>query len=107
MGQPHKHAELIKAWADGAEIQVKGGGHFTDDPIWMDIEHPSWRDGIDYRIKPKTIKYRNFLWSPQLSFIPNKKVVCVCSKQEHEEYPRDRWVGFVKWLGDWQEAEVE
>ena len=26
---------------------------------------------------------------------------------KHEEYPRDRWVGFIKWLGDWQEAEVE
>ena len=21
MGKPHKHADLIKAWADGAEIQ--------------------------------------------------------------------------------------
>lgn len=24
---PHKHAELIKAWADGAEIEVKMGGY--------------------------------------------------------------------------------
>ena len=47
--KPHKHAELIKAWADGAEIQIRGNGN-------------SWHDCIDglltfskdyqYRIKP-------------------------------------------------------
>ena len=30
MGQPHKHAEVIKAWADGAEIQVNLLGSWED-----------------------------------------------------------------------------
>ena len=46
----HKHAELIKAWADGAKIQVK----YTDDPDhWEDRDHPIWHPEAQYRIKPE------------------------------------------------------
>ena len=34
MNKPHKHAEVIKAWADGAEIE------------WRENEHGDWR--VDY-----------------------------------------------------------
>ncbi len=47
-----KHAELIKAWADGAEIERdydNGNDNIGD---W-EVEHnPSWRDDMTYRIKP-------------------------------------------------------
>jgi len=50
MKTPHKHAELIKAWADGAEIEEqhlkKDWAPFTDGH-WM--ESDSW----NYRIKPE------------------------------------------------------
>ena len=46
---PHKHAELIKAWADGAEIETKNenvvGG-------WVSQGKPEWHDDWEYRIKP-------------------------------------------------------
>lgn len=45
---PHKHAELIKAWADGAEIQCKILG--TEG--WANIDLPAWSEGLAYRIKP-------------------------------------------------------
>lgn len=48
MGKPHKHAELIKAWADGAEIQVR-----TGENKWEDTKLPAWYDDFHYRIKPK------------------------------------------------------
>ena len=46
--KPHKHAELIKAWADGAEIQLQNsiGG-------WMDEKYPAWNLTAVYRIKPE------------------------------------------------------
>ena len=44
---PHKHAELIKAWADGAQIQYKSLGS------WYDIYQPDWRSEGEYRIKPQ------------------------------------------------------
>ena len=46
--KPHKHAELIKAWADGAEIQECVGPD-----QWWDDENPSWHQDVAYRIKPQ------------------------------------------------------
>lgn len=46
MNKPHVHAELIKAWADGAEIQALRSGK------WVDLKDPCWYDSIEYRIKP-------------------------------------------------------
>jgi hypothetical protein len=43
---PRKHAELIKAWADGAEIQVLECGY------WHDCPAPVWNEKIVYRLKP-------------------------------------------------------
>jgi hypothetical protein len=46
----HKHAELIKAWADGAEIQYRP----TWNSEWFDcIDDPKWSPDFEYRIKPK------------------------------------------------------
>lgn len=49
MKKPHKHAELIKAWADGADIE-----HFSvPAQIWMYTAHPAWNEDNNYRIKPE------------------------------------------------------
>lgn len=45
---PHKHAELIKQWADGASIQIK----MPDG--WRDVNGlPWWSTQCDYRVKPE------------------------------------------------------
>ena len=51
MNTPHKYAALIKAWADGAEIQYlhSESGY----PDWITITHPNWSGDGDYRIKPE------------------------------------------------------
>jgi len=46
--KPHKHAELIKAWADGAEIQYNHWGS-----AWKDSTSPTWDKNFQYRIKPE------------------------------------------------------
>lgn len=99
MGQPHKYAELIKAWADGAEIQsrVLHGKWVTCKPAW------SIDPQIEYRIKPKEIRYRNFLWKSEYC---DKEVVSVVTEEENKKDPRCDWGGFITWLGDWQEVEV-
>jgi len=55
---PHKHAELIKAWADGAEIEARQG----DGTTWVTVDSPSWSIHGTYRIKPepKPDVVRNF-----------------------------------------------
>lgn len=48
MNKKHKHAELIKAWADGAEIES-----WSSDDGWRLDSSPSWSSFIQYRIKPE------------------------------------------------------
>jgi len=50
MGTPHKHAEIIKAWADGAEIQYRT----SHDYPWTNTgNNLGWYDLTEYRIKPE------------------------------------------------------
>lgn len=48
MKTPHKHAEFIKAWADGAEIQMRSA-----DGRWYNNSQPGWSPHMEYRIKPE------------------------------------------------------
>ncbi len=56
--KPHKHAELIKAWADGAEIQYR----LSPEEEWKDMGSPLWWDCNEYRIKPKQPVVR-WMWA--------------------------------------------
>jgi hypothetical protein len=47
--KPHKHAALIKAWADGAKIEYKSIG-FNN--TWKPTTTPLWGENDEYRIKP-------------------------------------------------------
>ena len=44
----HKHADLIHAWADGAQIQWK-----NRNGQWEDMGEPLWNENHEYRIKPE------------------------------------------------------
>jgi hypothetical protein len=58
----HKHAELIKAWADGAQIQFRNRYEEWDDAI-----KPSWDNDTEYRIKPEEKKpVVRWLWAKQV-----------------------------------------
>ena len=55
--KPHKHAEFIKAWAEGKEVQWK-----TPSGGWLDVgEYPGWMNNQTYRIKPAE-KVVRWLW---------------------------------------------
>lgn len=51
----HKHAELIKAWADGATIEYKFFICENEWSDWLLMQDGSWTDSDEYqyRIKPK------------------------------------------------------
>lgn len=52
--KPRKHAEIIKAWADGAVIQYR-----EHNGSWSDVRrnNPCWGDDDEYRIKPDKQDY--------------------------------------------------
>lgn len=49
MNKPHKHAEVIKAWADGAEIEV----FYSHSLKWQPVTCPTWCPSTEYRVKPE------------------------------------------------------
>jgi hypothetical protein len=44
--KPHKHAALIHAWADGAEIEF-----LTEGGIWLEACNPNWNEFTVYRLR--------------------------------------------------------
>jgi len=62
----HKHAELIKKWADGAQIQRKQG------EFWFDSYSPTWDNEFEYRIKLE--EKADFAISARVNFSQSKDI---------------------------------
>lgn len=88
-----KHCDIIKKWADGAEVQ------FYHDGKWSDILFPTFNDTVRYRIKPEIIRvalHRNgtdsviaIMWHDKFKF------------NEIEKYDT-----FIRWLTEEIEYEM-
>lgn len=48
---PRKHADIIKAWADGHQVEVHDGTRWTPAPM------PVWHSEQEYRIKPPVLAF--------------------------------------------------
>ena len=75
MKTPHKHAELIIAWANGAEIETR----YSALHEWYLVTHPVWKEGCVYRIKPEpkpdVVELHNVvIWGRTSTTIPNIKL---------------------------------
>lgn len=53
----HKHADLIHAWADGAEIEWRSKQYTSKK--WYPNNSPNWDDDDEYRLKQKPDVVRN------------------------------------------------
>lgn len=64
---PRKHAELIKAWADGAEIEF----YSSSNECWIGSARPDWLDSYEYRVKPEAPVSRWLnVYDPMLDHMP-------------------------------------
>ena len=93
----HKHAEFIKAWVDGENVQCFADG------LWSAVVGLRAFDYFnEFRIKPKTHTYRVALMAKPDG---NGFVAIAANSQEQEEdYFKSQ--GFVRWLTDRIEYEV-
>ena len=81
MGQPHKHAEVIKAWADGEPIEVQVGED------WNKVTNPLFLINSVYRVKPKNIIVnRNVSYQPTFGVT---RTLAVTNEQCNIEYTFD------------------
>ena len=98
MGQRHRHADVIIAWAEGKDVQV---WDFTQNE-WGDVttESPTWCEGWKYRIKPPTKKCRVALFESDTSIYYTSTAD---TPEDANSYEKGRC--FVRWLTDWIEYE--
>lgn len=96
--KPHVHAEVIKQWADGKQIQVVThvGG------CWQDADAPRWCPNHCYRVKPETLKYRVALMHDRDDYTSWTRSAHTNHLAELAESDLD----FARWLTDWVEVEV-
>lgn len=55
MGTPHKHRDVIIAWANGEEVEYLNLGG------WVLAKTPSFHESLDWRIKPKRVKKEGWI----------------------------------------------
>ena len=91
MGQRHKHADVIIAWAEGKDVQV------WDDEVkrWWGVINPSFYEDRKYRIKPPAKKYRVAL------FNDNRNIYTSSADTPEDAEFYEKAIGFVRWLTDW------
>ncbi len=95
MSKRHKHADLIIAWAKGAEIQTK-----NYNGTWASVV-PHWYENEEYRIKPKTrIEQRRIA---VLSY-EDKEIL---STVHYDFEGSEKQSNFVRWATDIIEVELK
>ena len=99
MTTPHKWADVIKAWADGKEVQC---AHRRAPEEWISAHLPNfYSEHFIWRIKPETVKYRRYLWEDAGGI----RVYTAHGESQVFDFPYRP--GFIRWIDhDWQEVEV-
>jgi hypothetical protein len=73
--KPHRHAELIKAWADGAEIE-QACRNGIGEILWYPFKG-DWQEHYEYRIKsepkPNVVKYITATVGDSIYRVTNEK----------------------------------
>lgn len=111
MNKPHKYADVIKAWADGKDIQ------YSSEPLGK-IEWKDWKDYMYrnpffpdeqelWRIKPEVLRYRLALMI-KYDHPEEVKTLRMVTTDEQEMFIGESksYGKFVKWITDWIEVEV-
>lgn len=70
MKQPHKHAECIKAWADGAEIETRHDETFG----WVLVMEPHWYFDKEYRIKHQPVIVKKYTYYDRIEKYVDMKI---------------------------------
>jgi hypothetical protein len=111
--KPHKHAEVIKAWADGVRCQFRISASDT----WVDLETPAevrgkctpaFADHWEYRVKPveiKTVGYRRYIACVNGDYRVRtvSRPYSVSEEESGVIGGAERHDSFVRWVDtDWQ-----
>ena len=97
MHQPHKHKDVIIAWANGAQIQFQTEGSET----WNDIKVPAWTEYVQYRVKPEP-KESVHTFRIGVAAYGAENVYTITADNEEEERQLQADPDFIGWISDWE-----
>ena len=97
MNQPHKHKDVIIAWANGEEIEFRD----PDTSTWRPITVPSWIDNIEYRVKPEP-KESVHTFRIGVGAYADGSVYTFTANNEDEERNFQSESDFIGWISDWE-----
>ena len=103
MNKPHKHCEVIKAWAAGQTIQFRPKDSTTEHAwITLPADSVNFTLGYNYRIKPepvKTVGYRRWVFRATST----ANAVGICSEHDTKAVDVETCPVFVQWIDkEWQ-----
>ena len=97
MNQPHKHKDMIIAWAKGAQIQFQAEGMEN----WEDIIEPSWHENCKYRIKPEP-KESIHTFRIGVGSFDDETFYTFTADSVEEEQAFQSEPDFIGWITDWE-----
>jgi hypothetical protein len=95
--KPHKHAELIKAWADGqAEVEYRYPKDDGSWSLWKDLTQCVFHDWYEYRIKPEITQFNT-----QLHPLTDEEILSLTGFKENPydifiEYEKEDLIEFAR-----------
>ena len=99
MNQPHKHKDLIIAWANGAEIQYKTLSKEKNNE-WEDIWAPLWSENTEYRVKPGP-KESAHTFRIGVGAYDDGSIYTFTVDNAEEEQHLQAGLNFIGWISDW------
>ena len=98
MNQPHKHKDVIIAWANGEEIEFRDPEFSTQ---WNPIKVPSWLPDTEYRVKPEP-KESIHTFRIGVGAGSDGSVYTFTADNKEEEQYLQSVSNFIGWITDWE-----
>lgn len=98
MNQPHKHKDMIIAWANGEQIEFRIPSE-TDE--WKYVSMPFWLEDVEYRVKPEP-KERVHSFRIGVGAYDDGSIYTFTVDNEVEEQHLQAGLNFIGWISDWE-----
>ena len=98
MNQPHKHKDVIIAWANGEEIEFRDPEFSTQ---WNPIKVPSWLPDTEYRVKPKPTE-GILTFRIGVGAYDDGSFYTLTADNEVEEQAIQSEPNFIGWITNWE-----
>lgn len=98
MNQPHKHKDMIIAWANGEEIEYRDPNVSME---WGSIKVPAWFDNVQYRVKPEP-KESVHTFRIGVGAYGDGTFYTITADNAVEEQGIQSEPNFIGWITDWE-----